>query len=488
LSVENQKNMESNIVGRGKELAIIDKLLTSGKAEFLAVYGRRRVGKTFIVREHLKSQIQFSFSGSFEEVNSVQLANFFHEYVRRTRGKRETTVPHDWSMAFHYLADYLFAIKDNQAKVVVFIDELPWIDTPKSGFVKALEYFWNQHASTMSNLLLVVCGSAASWMQHKLLKDKGGLYNRITKRIKLEPFTLYETEQYCKIKRLKLTRYQIIQLYMVMGGVPFYWNELSQGKSAEQLIDEICFESTGLLATEYHQLYYSLFKNAENHVAVIEALAGHPYGLSRDDLLKKSGLPEGGTFNRTVEDLYESGFITKHRPFEKKKKETIYRLIDMYSLFYLNFINNNVKNRANTWQKIANQARFVSWSGYAFENICLQHSNQILNKLGISGTFTEISSWRHKGNDELPGAQIDMLIDRKDGMINLCEAKFSNKEFIIDKDYNAVLRQKRAVFSHVTKTKKSVVTTLITTYPAMRNSYYLEEIHSEVNMDDLFVE
>lgn len=223
-------------------------------------------------------------------------------------------------------------------------------------------------------------------------------------------------------------------------------------------------------------------------MAVIEALASHPYGLVRDELLKMSGLPEGGTFTRTVEDLYESGFITKHLPFEKKKKETLYRLIDMYSLFYLNFIKDNVKNRSNTWQQIANQARFVAWSGYAFENICLQHSNQILNKLGISGTFTEISSWRHKGNDELPGAQIDMLIDRKDGMINLCEAKFSNKEFIIDKDYNAKLRQKRSVFSHVTKTKKSVVTTLITTYPAMINNYYLEEIHSEVSMDDLFVE
>jgi len=480
--------MDSKIIGRGKELRIVDKLLASEKAEFMAVYGRRRVGKTFMVREHLKSHIKFSFSGSYEEAVSVQLANFFYEYVRKTEGKKETIVPRDWSTAFHYLADYLYALKDGPTKVVVFIDELPWLDTPKSGFVSALEYFWNQHASTMNHVLLVVCGSAASWMQQKLFKAKGGLYNRITKRIKLEPFTLFETEQYCKSKKLKLTRYQIIQLYMVMGGVPFYWNELSQGKSAEQLIDEICFESTGLLATEYHQLYYSLFKNAENHVAVIEALAGHPYGLVRDELLKKSGLPEGGTFTRTVEDLYESGFITKHRPFEKKKKETLYRLIDMYSLFYLNFIKDNVKNRSNTWQQIANQARFVAWSGYAFENICLQHSNQILNKLGISGTFTEISSWRHKGNDELPGVQIDMLIDRKDGMINLCEAKFSNKEFIIDKNYNAALRQKRSVFSHVTKTKKSVVTTLITTYPAMRNNYYLEEIHSEVSMDDLFVE
>lgn len=479
--------MESRIIGREKELEIIDKLLLSDKAEFLAVYGRRRVGKTFLIRESLKSLIEFSFSGSFEEENPVQLTNFFHEYLRRTGGKKETTPPQNWTIAFSYLTDYLYQLKNPKRKAVVFIDELPWLDTPKSGFIKALEYFWNQYASTMDNILLVVCGSAASWMQQKLFQSKGGLYNRVTKRIKLEPFNLFETEQFCKSRKLKFTRYQIIQLYMAMGGIPFYLNELNQGKSAEQLIDEICFEPTGLLATEYNQLYYSLFKNAGNHVAVIEALASHPYGMLRDELLKKSGLPEGGTFTRTIDDLYESGFITKHQPFDKKKKETVYRLIDLYSLFYLNFIKDNVSNRSNSWQKIASQPRFIAWSGYAFENICLLHTNQILIKLGLSGTFMEISSWRHKGNDEIPGAQVDLLINRRDGVINLCEAKFTSNEFIIDKNYIAALRQKRAVFSHVTKTKKTVVTTLITTYPAIRNSYYLEEVHSEATIDDLFV-
>jgi len=479
--------MESRIIGREKELEIIDKLLLSDKAEFLAVYGRRRVGKTFLIRESLKSLIEFSFSGSFEEENPVQLTNFFHEYLRRTGGKKETTPPQNWTIAFSYLTDYLYQLKNPKRKAVVFIDELPWLDTPKSGFIKALEYFWNQYASTMDNILLVVCGSAASWMQQKLFQSKGGLYNRVTKRIKLEPFNLFETEQFCKSRKLKFTRYQIIQLYMAMGGIPFYLNELNQGKSAEQLIDEICFEPTGLLATEYNQLYYSLFKNAGNHVAVIEALASHPYGMLRDELLKKSGLPEGGTFTRTIDDLYESGFITKHQPFDKKKKETVYRLIDLYSLFYLNFIKDNVSNRSNSWQKIASQPRFIAWSGYAFENICLLHINQILIKLGLSGTFMEISSWRHKGNDEIPGAQVDLLINRRDGVINLCEAKFTSNEFIIDKNYIAALRQKRAVFSHVTKTKKTVVTTLITTYPAIRNSYYLEEVHSEATIDDLFV-
>ena len=271
-----------------------------------------------------------------------------------------------------------------------------------------------------------------------------------------------------------------------MGGIPFYLNELSQGKSAEQLIDEICFTTTGLLSNEYEQLYYSLFKNAENHLTIIEALASYPNGMIRDELVKKSGLPDGGTFTRTIDDLFESGFISKYRPFNKKKKDTIYRLIDLYSLFYLKFIKGNVSDTPHAWQKISNQNSFKAWSGYAYEDICMLHINQILKKLGLSGTFTEISSWKHKGNDEIPGAQIDLLIDRKDGVVNLCEAKFSQKEYIITKDNIADLRRKRSVFSHVTKTKKSIVTTLITTYPAIRNKYYLEEIHSEITMYDLF--
>ncbi|MEN8119853.1 MAG: hypothetical protein ABFS35_05880 [Bacteroidota bacterium] len=303
---------------------------------------------------------------------------------------------------------------------------------------------------------------------------------------KLQPFNLHETELFCKKKKLKLSKYQIIQLYMVMGGIPFYLNELTQGKSAEQLIDEICFISTGLLSNEYEQLYYSLFKNAKNHISIIEALAAHPNGMLRDELVKKSALPAGGTFSRALEDLLESGFVSQYRPFNKKKKFTTYRLIDLYSLFYLKFIKDNISDTPHTWQKIAGQNSFKAWSGYAYENICMLHKDQVVKKLGLSGTYTEVSSWKHKGDDEIPGTQIDMLIDRKDGVVNLCEVKFTQNEYIISKDYNTNLRRKRSIFEHVTKTKKSIVTTLITTYPATRNKYYLEEVHSEVTMDDLF--
>jgi len=477
--------MSKTIIGRDKELKLLDKILASDSAEFLVVYGRRRVGKTYLIYEYLKEQIVFSFSGAFEKPAKFQIGNFFREYMRFTKGQGATKKPQNWSVAFSYLTDYLYELeKTANQKVVVFIDEMPWLDTPKSGFVAALEYFWNQHGSKMNHVLLVACGSTASWIKKKLLKSKGGLYNRVTRRIKLAPFNLRQTEIFCQKKHLKLSRYQITQLYMVMGGIPFYLNELSNGKSVTQLVNEICFSSTGLLHDEYEQLYHSLFKNAANHIAIIEALASHPYGLVRNYLVKKSGLADGGTVTRTLEELIESGFIIKYQPFQKKQKDSIYRLIDMYSLFYLRFIKNNAAN--NTWQLLSNEPKYRAWSGYAYENICLLHTPQILRKLGLSGTITRTSSWFHKGDEEIQGAQIDLLIDRQDGLVNLCEAKFSNKEYIITKEYAAKLRRKRAVFEQVTKTKKTVVTTLISSYPVVENKYYLEEIHSAVNMDDLF--
>lgn len=477
-----------DIIGRASELVQIDRLMQTDRSEFLAVYGRRRVGKTFLIRQYLKSDIVFFFTGAYNTDTSIQIQNFFTEYLRQTKEKKETVLPEDWNMAFDYLAQYLKSFKRRKRKAVVFIDELPWADNPKSGFMQALEYFWNSEVSAMNHVLLIVCGSAASWMQNKLLKSTGGLYNRVTARLKLEPFTLHETELYCKKKHLKLSRYQILQLYMAMGGIPFYLNELSPGKSAEQLINEVCFRKNGLLSDEYDQLYHSLFKNAETHIQIVETLAKHHYGLTRVDLLEKSKLDDGGTFSRALNDLSESGFVLVQRPFGKRKKDSIYLLIDLYSLFYLRFIRKNAGKTGNVWHKQAGSNAYKTWSGYAYENVCMLHTSQIVNALGLGGAFTEISSWIFRGNDEVSGAQIDLLIDRKDGVINLCEVKFTENEFILSKNYTGDLRRKRSVFEHVTATRKSVVTTLITTYPALKNQYYLEEIHSEITMDDLFKE
>jgi uncharacterized protein len=472
------------LYGREKEIEIIDRILSSNQAAFLAIYGRRRVGKTFLVRQYLKDNIIFDFSGTKDGENEQQLINFFAEYTKRSKGKLEKVPPNSWHEAFRYLANYIISLSNKKTKQVVFIDEMPWIDTPKSQFIQAFEFFWNQYISNLDNVLLIACGSASSWIKKNLINARGGLYNRVTHRIKLMPFNLYETEKFLKSNGLVLTKYQIIEIYMAMGGIPFYLKELVTGKSATQLIDEICFAPQGLLRTEYAQLYHSLFRNAYFHIQIIETLASFPQGLTRTNISEKTKISQG-TISRTLEELVDCDFISIYMPFANKKKDAIYKLTDLYSLFYLKFIKGN--HGKSNWEQLTSMQTYKSWSGYAFENICMQHIDQIKTALGISGIFCNTSSYKFAGNDVLPGTQIDMIIDRADNVINLCEAKFTKDNFAITKNYADQMKMKNSIFRQATKTKKATFNTIITTNSAIKNKYYLENIQSEVTMDKLFL-
>ena len=477
--------MAITIVGREKEKEKLDKILQSNQAEFLALYGRRRVGKTFLIRQHLKNNIVFDLSGTKEGAKEQQLHNFFGEYLLRTEGRKETQTPQTWHQAFDYLAKYLSELPQTAAKYVVFLDEMPWLDTPKSEFISALEFFWNQHVSKMDNVLLIACGSASSWIRKNLINARGGLYNRVTQRIKLMPFNLYETALFVQNLGVNLPQYQILELYMVMGGIPFYLKEIEKGKSAIQLIDEICFSSQGLLNEEYNQLYHSLFRNAEYHITIIETLAARPQGMTRTEIATDTKINEAA-LTKTLEELVECDFISIFLPFLNKKKDAVYKLTDLYSLFYLKFIKHNKGTGSKIWEQLSKQSNYTAWSGYAFENICMMHIPQIKSALGISGVYTKHSSWKFKGDDALPGAQIDMVIDRADQIIHICEAKFTKENYALNNDYSARLRLRKTIFKQATETKKAVFTTLLTTYAALQNKYYLEEIDSEITMDKLF--
>jgi AAA+ ATPase superfamily predicted ATPase len=478
-------NNNLQIIGREPEIEKLNRILGSAHAEFLAVYGRRRVGKTFLIRQHLKRNIVFDFTGTKDGSTGQQLQNFFEEYIKRAGSKKEKLAPSTWFEAFNYLLRYLKTLPKKKMKQVVFIDEMPWLDSPKSNFIAALEFFWNQHAAAMDHVLLIACGSASSWIKKKLINARGGLYNRVTHRIKLEPFNLYETEQFLHSLGVKLSQYQIMDIYMVMGGIPFYLKEITKGKSATQLIDEICFSSRGLLSGEYAQLYHSLFKNATYHIKIIETLASKPQGMTRLDIAAKTKLSEA-TLSRTLEELVECDFISFYEPLFNKKKDAIYKLTDLYSLFYLKFIKTNKSGGKGTWETLSNKSTFTTWSGYAFENICMLHIRQIKKALGISGIFSTTSSWLFKGNDTLPGCQVDMVIDRADQTINLCEAKFTKENFALSKNNAAQLRLKKSIFRQATQTKKIIFNTILTTFPALKNKYYLGEIDNEVTMDKLF--
>ena len=446
------------------------------------MYGRRRVGKTFLIRSVFKNKFTFQITGLAKASLKQQLANF-NLTLNNTDTKNDNEPVKDWLEAFSKLTKYL---NSKKGKKLVFIDELPWFDTRNSRFIQALEHFWNSWASARSDIKLIVCGSATSWMINKLINNKGGLHNRVTKKIKLLPFTLYECEQYIHSKKINLDRYQIIQLYMSMGGIPFYWDEVKVGLSAMQNIENICFSETGLLQNEFKNLYRSLFNNYEKHIKIVKALAKKSKGLNRDEIIKMSKLPNAGSTTKLLDELEESGFIRKYNIFGKKIRNSLYQLVDFYSHFYLKFIANTQITNTNNWLNAIDTPKYRAWSGYAYEQICMYHLPQIKNKLGIQSVYTTISSWRSKKYDK--GAQIDLIIDRRDNIINLCEIKFSINPFIISKKYAGELRNKIGVFKAESETRKSVFLTMITTYGVKQNINSTGLFQNEMKMDDLFVE
>lgn len=470
--------MMEHLIGRKKEIQKLQDYATSRKSEFIAVYGRRRVGKTYLVREVFAEQLAFQITGLNDVNTQEQLTHFHAALISQKTKNTEIEIAKDWLSAFRNLITVL-ENKNTKGKKIIFLDELPWLDTHKSKFLTGLEFFWNSWASARRDILLIVCGSAASWMIKNLLNNKGGLHNRTTGRIKLEPFTLAETEAFLHYKNIHFDRYQVTLLYMILGGIPYYLDNVEAGLSAMQNINQLCFERNGILRNEYEILYTSLFNQAERHKTVIQALATKKKGLTRGEIAKITQLPNGGSLTRILNELEESTFIRHYQPFGKKQQSTLYQLIDPYSLFYLNFIKSASPDDENYWVNINNTPTYHAWSGYAFEILCLHHIPQIKKALGISGVQTSVASWHNKN------AQIDLLIDRKDQVINLCEMKFSIHQFTIDKKYADNLRNKIGTFQTITTTRKAIFLTMITTHGIAQNKHsYLAQ--NNVTLEDLF--
>ncbi|MBC7864803.1 MAG: ATP-binding protein [Bacteroidia bacterium] len=475
---------EHILIGRETETGILQECLQSNKAELIAMIGRRRVGKTFLIREFYKNELCFVLTGVHHATLEEQLENFQFSMIEFAKTNKKTAPPKTWLQAFHQLRTFIEK-KGAKKKKVLFFDELPWMATRRSGFMGAFEHFWNHWASHRKDLILVICGSAASWMIKKIVNNKGGLHNRITRKIRLEPFDLHETECFLKNKNVNLNQYQVTQLFMVTGGIPLYLNEIKKGESAAQNIERICFTKDGLLQKEFDNLYSALYEDATNHIAVIKALSGKNKGMNRTEIIKAAGLKSGGFATEILEELSESGFITPFIPLDRVKKETFYRLTDEYTLFYLKFIAGQRGTGKKQWVKKANSPSWKSWSGLAFENICIKHTPQIKKALGIEGVYTEESAWRSKNKKE--GVQVDLLIDRGDNCINVCEMKFSQTKFEINNRYAKELQNKIQTFQLESKTRKTVFLTMITTFGLIENIHKTSLVSNSIPLEKLFI-
>lgn len=473
------------VIGRLAEKRVLDVVMASKDPELVAIYGRRRVGKTFLVREHLKTQLVLEFSGIHDQSTAMQLANF-HTSLKQAFPTVPLLQPQNWLDAFELLRHCLSQPSQVSGKRVIFIDEFPWLATRKSGFVAAFENFWNTYASRQRDLAVIVCGSAAAWMIRNVVNSRGGLHNRLTRRMRLDPFHLNEVQQYLEHRKIRWDERQIAMAYMALGGIPHYLNLIRPGQSAAQCIDAECFRPEGMLHNEYRNLYAALFESYDTHEAIVKVLATSWSGMTRDEIIEKGELSSGGGVTKAIEELALSGFVTETYSLDKKNKGSLLRLTDEFSMFYWHWMQS--KSTSKSWLRQSTSRRYEAWCGYAFESLCFKHLDAIRAAIGISDVEAHAAAWRFvpkAGSDE-EGAQIDLLLDRADHCINLCEMKFSDKPYLISKSYASALERKLRVFRNRSKRNQALFLTMITPNGIAPNRYAEELVTNQVLLSDLF--
>jgi AAA+ ATPase superfamily predicted ATPase len=469
--------MSRKIVGRELEIAKLTSALNSDRSELIAVYGRRRIGKTYLTREFYRDRIIFSFVGLNNEARSSQIENFMLKLTEVSTQFKDEELPESWLQAFSKLKQFLKEIRQTKKKKVIFIDEFPWADSQRSGFLAAFENFWNDFCTTRSDLIVVVCGSAASYMVKKVIRNRGGLHNRITRKIKLDPFTLKETKAFMKYKGIAMPNIEILKIYMAFGGVAEYLEYLEPGDSAVTAIDRLCFQKGAQLENEFDDIFISLFEERAYHEKIISALTKGPKkGLKRDELLVELGIPSGGSFSKSLKELILSGFVLKYDSIANNRKTTRFRIYDEFCSFHIQFI---VPFKGSRWTQVFQKQEYKSWCGYAFETICLKHVAEVKKALNCDQIESKNYTWSNNK------AQVDLVIDRSDGVVNLCELKFYNDEFTVTSDYAMKLRNKETEFRLATGSKKGLYTTMITTW-GVKGPHSLGLVTDEVKMDSLF--
>jgi len=468
------------LIGRKRETEELMRCYHSERSEFVILYGRRRIGKTFLVNRTFAGNFAFQFTGSHQSSQERQL-EMFSNALREYGGMGFRPVVDNWHHAFDALRD-LLRRKRTKGKKVVFFDEMPWIDTYGSEFVAALEDFWNTWAAQRDDICFLACGSATSWMVDKLVENQGGLHGRITSRIYLRPFNLDETEQYLRSHGCAWGRYTITQCYMYLGGVPYYLSLLDCKRELSANIDVLFFSTSARLAGEFHELFNVLFKDADSYIEIVRLLAAHREGMTRQQLADATG-GGGGSLTRRIENLERCDFITGQQQIGTKKKGIIYCLSDFFTLFHFRFVEGVKRRDRPYWLLMAESREVAVWQGLTFEMVAMAHVEQVIRQLGISGVMTNVCSWRSTGTDNK--AQIDLLIERQDNYIYLCEVKFASEPFVISKDYEEHLMERMAIFREQTKTRKALLTTFISTY-GVKPGIHTAVVQREVLMDHLF--
>lgn len=478
-----------NLVGRENEIKELLNIYNTDNSDLVAIYGRRRVGKTYLINQTFDNNFDFKHAGispneldNEKSILKQQLSQFYNSL--KIYGMKENKVPLDWYEAFYMLSKLLKDKYDNK-KQVIFIDELPWMDTPKSNFISAFEGFWNSFANGR-NIMVIICGSANSWIVNKLINNHGGLYGRVTKEIKLSPLSLKECELLFNKKYINFSRYDIVQAYMAVGGIPYYLNYFEPKLGIYENIDKIFFSKIAPLKIEYDRLFASVFNNSNLAKKIVELLSTKNIGYTRGEIVKKLSIDNNKTTGDTLNALLSSDFVIKYRPLTKDRKTLYYKLIDPFCIFYLKFVKDATSLDIDLYSNEAQTQKVITYRGIAFENVCFNHIEQIKNAIKISSIRTNQSTFIYKAEEDKKGAQIDLIIERSDNIINLCEIKFYSNEFVNTKEKHLFLVNKNEALSMFIPKKQIIKNILITTFGIKENGYQWD-YDKIITLDDLFL-
>lgn len=482
------------IIGREEEIKKLNELYDSDSAELVAVYGRRRVGKTYLVDESFEGRISFRHSGlsPIDESEDKFVGNRMKDQLEHFHrslvlyGWKDARKPESWLEAFYMLEDLLIEKYNDKDRILIFLDEIQWLDTPRAKFMTGFEAFWNGWACHKKNIMVIVCGSSSSWILDKMINNHGGLYGRVTCEMKIHPFSLNETERFFESKGIYMSRYDTMQAYMMVGGIPFYLKQFNRELSLPQNIDAIFFSAKAPLKREFDRMFASLFANADTMKKIIKAIGSKNKGITRAEIVKNTGIADSGELSKQLNALIAGDFIIKYASFGDSKRDTNYKLIDPFSIFYFSFMDGSTEGKKVNWINLEDSPKVTAWKGYAFENICWNHTEQIKKALQIAGVSANESLWSKKGDETLRGTQIDLIISRKDNVVNMCEMKFYSEEFEVDKDYHLVLENRKKLLREIIPKKATIHNTLITTYGLKKRGYWGDFVHV-VTIDQLFI-
>lgn len=476
------------LIGRKKEIQELEKAYRSGQFEFIALYGRRRVGKTYLVSQVFEDRISFRHAASPNDEErqdekgllKMQLEVFYGSLL--AQGLKESKKPNSWVEAFLLLIR-LFEGKDPAERWVIFLDEFPWMDTKRSNFIEAFSWFLNFWAANQKNLMIIAAGSSTSWMLNNLIHSTGGLYNRVTNPIRLSPFRLQETEQFFREKGFDLSRYSIARIQMAFGGIPYYLNFLDRGEGLSRFVDRMLFEKGAKLGLEYDTLFRSSFEKGDLARKIAEYLGKRSSGYTRKEIVEGLKISDGKAVKDALDALQEGDFVLEYVPYKEAQNKKRYRLIDPFCIFYLHFV---AGKRSLDPSFFADSVEPNSWIGAAFENLCAAHLEQIKRALVISKLSSIEFSLVFPKEEDKKGAQVDLVLVRKDRIVNLCEMKFYGKPYVQTEKEHHSLTNRVARLKETLPATYSIAPVLITVFEPSSGGYP-DDYVQVLTLDDLFM-